>query len=96
MVTVYDLFLSSWVLQAKTMKRFSILSVVIIVLTGCSPSASETSTQANSPEPVSPMKETHPPSASEERYTYVLVHGSSGGGWDWKTMDELQIGRAHV
>lgn len=29
-------------------------------------------------------------------YTFVLVHGASGGGWDWKTMDHLLTGRGHV
>ena len=29
-------------------------------------------------------------------YTFVLVHGASGGGWDWRTMDELLTTRGHT
>ena len=28
-------------------------------------------------------------------YTYVLVHGASGGGWDWKTVDSLLSAKGH-
>ena len=28
-------------------------------------------------------------------YTYVLVHGASGGGWDWKTVDQLLSSKGH-
>ena len=31
-----------------------------------------------------------------QAYTYVLVHGASGGGWDWKTMDHLLTAEGHV
>lgn len=35
-------------------------------------------------------------SASENsRHTFVLVHGASGGGWDWKTIDVLLTSRGH-
>jgi pimeloyl-ACP methyl ester carboxylesterase len=35
--------------------------------------------------------------ASEEpHYTFVIVHGSSGGGWDWKMMDELLTKRGYT
>lgn len=34
--------------------------------------------------------------AENPPYTFVLVHGASGGGWDWKTMDQLLTGRGHV
>mgnify|MGYP001599568030 FL=1 len=27
--------------------------------------------------------------------TFVLVHGASGGGWDWRTMDTILSGRGH-
>lgn len=30
------------------------------------------------------------------KYTFVLVHGASGGGWDWRTMDELLTARGHT
>ena len=29
-------------------------------------------------------------------YTYLIVHGASGGGWDWKTMDELLSAEGHT
>lgn len=29
-------------------------------------------------------------------YTYVLVHGASGGGWDWRTMDDLLTAEGHT
>ena len=32
---------------------------------------------------------------THKKYTYVLVHGSSGGGWDWKGMDDLLSSRGH-
>jgi pimeloyl-ACP methyl ester carboxylesterase len=28
--------------------------------------------------------------------TYVLVHGASGGGWDWKTVDRLLTANGHT
>jgi len=36
------------------------------------------------------------PALEESRYTFVIVHGASGGGWDWKTMDELLTSRGHA
>jgi pimeloyl-ACP methyl ester carboxylesterase len=29
-------------------------------------------------------------------YTYVLVHGASGGGWDWKAVDQLLSAEGHT
>jgi len=29
-------------------------------------------------------------------YTYVLVHGASGGGWDWKYMGQLLSAKGHT
>jgi len=34
--------------------------------------------------------------AEDSRYTFVIVHGASGGGWDWKTMDDLLTTRRHT
>jgi len=35
--------------------------------------------------------------ASEKpHYTFVIVHGASGGGWDWKMMDRLLTKRGHT
>lgn len=39
------------------------------------------------------------PAASEKedtRHTFVLVHGASGGGWDWRTVDRLLSAGGHV
>lgn len=38
-----------------------------------------------------------PLSAGEQpQYTFVLVHGSAGGGWDWRTMDEILTAEGHT
>ncbi len=31
----------------------------------------------------------------KQTYTYVLVHGASGGGWDWKNIDQLLSAEGH-
>ena len=31
-----------------------------------------------------------------EKFTYVIVHGSTGGGWDWKKMGHLLTEQGHV
>jgi pimeloyl-ACP methyl ester carboxylesterase len=36
------------------------------------------------------------PAPGESRYTFMIVHGASGGGWDWRTMDELLTARGHT
>ena len=36
------------------------------------------------------------PAVASGEHTYVLVHGASGGGWDWRTMDELLTARGHT
>jgi len=33
---------------------------------------------------------------TEASYTYVIVHGASGGGWDWRTMDQLLTAEGHT
>jgi pimeloyl-ACP methyl ester carboxylesterase len=71
------------------------LFVGILLLAGCSPSADEASDHAKNPELVSPAKVIQPQPAVGAQYTYVLVHGASGGGWDWKTMDELLTADGH-
>ena len=30
-----------------------------------------------------------PPQAHGQKFTYVIVHGAWGGGWDWKHVDDL-------
>mgnify|MGYP001818467127 CR=1 FL=1 len=37
-----------------------------------------------------------PENEDKPAYTFVLVHGASGGGWDWRTMDELLTSRGHT
>jgi len=31
-----------------------------------------------------------------KQYTYILVHGMTGGGWDWKQMDSLLSAEGHI
>src|SRR4029077_10581884 len=38
---------------------------------------------------------TNPPSAASQRFTYVIVHGAWGGGWDWKQVDQLLSADGH-
>lgn len=33
---------------------------------------------------------------NDVHYTYVIVHGASGGGWDWKTMDDILTANGHT
>ena len=32
---------------------------------------------------------------SQSQETFVLVHGASGGGWDWRTMENILVERGH-
>jgi len=73
----------------------SILSTVILLLTACSPSGQETAPQAKASESVAQVKQNQSKADAEVNYTYVLVHGASGGGWDWKTMDDLLTANGH-
>lgn len=34
--------------------------------------------------------------ADPSAYTYVLVHGASGGGWDWQVIDQLLSDEGHI
>lgn len=34
--------------------------------------------------------------SDNQTYTYVIVHGSTGGGWDWKVVDDLLSKDNHV
>lgn len=36
------------------------------------------------------------PTPGAPRYTYVIVHGATGGGWDWKTVDHLLSAKGHT
>ena len=32
---------------------------------------------------------------SQSKETFVLVHGATGGGWDWRTMENILVERGH-
>ena len=34
--------------------------------------------------------------SDNERDTYVIVHGATGGGWDWREMDNLLTAQGHT
>jgi len=36
-----------------------------------------------------------PPAAANPKFTYVIVHGAWGGGWDWKQVDQLLTADGH-
>ena len=78
------------------MKLFSILSLVVLLFIACSPSGEELSAKAKPTDPGSQPGVVQQPFADETPYTYVLVHGASGGGWDWKTMDNLLTADGHL
>jgi pimeloyl-ACP methyl ester carboxylesterase len=70
------------------MKMFLVLIVAIGLATFCLPSFGDTAAA---------KKDTDPGTKSEAvHYTYVIVHGASGGGWDWRTMDELLTASGHT
>jgi pimeloyl-ACP methyl ester carboxylesterase len=60
---------------------FFCVCCLTVALTGC---------QINAP--VSPQQH----AASGNQYTYVLIHGAWGGGWDWKTVDHLLTADGHT
>lgn len=78
------------------MRSLSLFSLVIFLLTACSPSDTGTTPETTSPQAETRAEEAQPQEAEDVRYTYVLVHGASGGGWDWKTMDELLTAEGHT
>ena len=65
------------------MKLNLLTAVALGWLTACSPAANEAPGTSSSPVP-------------GPEYTYVLVHGASGGGWDWKTMADLLSADGHT
>ena len=70
------------------MKMFLVLIVAIGLATFCLPSSGDSAAA---------KKDTDPGTKSEAvHYTYVIVHGASGGGWDWRTMDELLTAGGHT
>ena len=36
------------------------------------------------------------PAAGAPHHTYVLIHGATGGGWDWRTMERLLTADGHT
>ena len=42
--------------------------------------------------PVAHVSASHDDQSQE---IFVLVHGASGGGWDWRTMENILVGRGH-
>ncbi|RBP53449.1 alpha/beta hydrolase [Arenicella xantha] len=36
-----------------------------------------------------------PVSAGGDKQTFIIVHGATGGGWDWRTVSETLIQRGH-
>ncbi len=37
----------------------------------------------------------NPAAAQQKRYTYVIVHGAWGGGWDWIAVDSMLTAHGH-
>jgi len=37
-----------------------------------------------------------PSAANRQKFTYVIVHGAWGGGWDWKHVDQLLSADGHT
>ena len=61
--------------------------MLIVILTACSPAGREHETTSVDQSPAE--------MAEHARYTYVLVHGATGGGWDWRTVDDLLTANGH-
>ena len=59
------------------------LAVTCLALAGLSPFATRAADATNHP------------AAHNQKYTYVIVHGAWGGGWDWKPMDQLLTADGH-
>ena len=38
----------------------------------------------------------HEISSKNEHYTFVIVHGATGGGWDWKVVDQYLSAKGHI
>ena len=92
------------------MKLFYILTMIVLMLTACSPAGDESvhSAKQNTPpnQPVAGDTDrgdettrlangAHAQIADGSHYTYLIVHGASGGGWDWRTMDDLLTADGH-
>ena len=59
------------------------LAVTCLALAGLSPFATRAADATNHP------------AAHNQKFTYVIVHGAWGGGWDWKPVDQLLTADGH-
>ena len=64
-------------------------SVLTVTLVGCHAAGQHTAT--TSPAAASPAT-----SASAEKYTYVVCHGATAGGWEWKKIDQRLRADGHT
>ena len=67
------------------MKLPSLLASLLLTVSGSAASGEE-----------SPDGSLQPQQFENPSYTYVLIHGASGGGWDWKHMDQLLSAEGHT
>jgi len=79
----------------KIMKSLSISLIVVFLYAACSPAANDEVPLVQKSEPAFDTVKTQPQATNEPRYTFVLVHGASGGGWDWRTIDDLLTAGGH-
>lgn len=82
--------------MVNVLRFIIVLSVTVLSLAACSPSDDEASVQVESTGLITQPGNPNPSNVEGKHYTYVLVHGASGGGWDWKTMDVLLTAEGHV
>lgn len=77
------------------MKSLSITLIIILLCAACSPTGNDGVPVNQKSESKPHMVRSQPQSTNEPLYTYVLVHGASGGGWDWKKIDDLLTADGH-
>lgn len=65
------------------MKRCYLILSLAVILVACSPAATEEETTMGNV-------------TDNVQHTFVLVHGASGGGWDWQTVDKLLSAEGHT
>lgn len=80
------------------LKAIAVLTSVLALFTAGSLSGGEASMNTGLCRADATMN-SNEPARSQARsgtaYIYVIVHGASGGGWDWKTIDELLTADGH-
>lgn len=67
------------------MKMHRWRAALLVILTACSPPDNDNDSS----------KFENEPDKSQAGNTYILVHGASGGGWDWKIVDDLLNENGH-